>query len=340
LKLPLGVLSHLRGSLGGFASSGGSRGSESGGDRGRSGGFQRVGEAHARLRAGGLQAGRTVGLAAGALGAPVGGPLRSASRATGQLSRPLLTGASFAGGALGSRAATATSRLSRASDGSPSAEGSRSARACTVRERVGRAARTFTDVTQRLRDAARGPDARPGQQSHDGDTSHARRGPNVALGRSRAGLGGGERSDQSPRPSRRGAPAGGGDTRASSATGRGGSSDGRALSRRSGDSREGKVAPPGQSAPPPSLSGSARRDDALAADSRARRQGSRPTARKPPPVVSPERQRPRPEPSRKTPAPRSEPSAGKPPRRVPGGGSTRARDSRAGWLAHLRLRRG
>jgi hypothetical protein len=85
----------------------------------------------------------------------------------------------------------------------------------------------------------------------------------------------GSGSASPPRPSQRAAPAGEGDARASSATGRGGSSDGTAPSRRSVDG-------PNTHRTPSTGGGASSRDDGLAADASARRHTSPPAKPKPP----------------------------------------------------------
>lgn len=259
LKLPLGVLSHLRGSLGGLSLSGASTAAGRGGGGG-GGGFQRVADAHARLRTNALGAGRAAGLAAGALGAPAGGPLGAAGRTASRLSAPLAASALAAGGGLASRAGALRGRLSRGDGGTTSGSPSR---AQALSERVGRARQTFTRVLAMHRDgkpvrarAKRGTTPTPfAAGAGDGRVP-------VQVRRSS--------SASPPRPPQRAAPAGEGTTRASSATARGGNSDGTASSRSSVDGPNTHRTP------------ASSRDDGLAADASARRHTRRPAKPKPP----------------------------------------------------------
>ncbi len=258
VKLPLGVLSQLRGSLGGFSLSGASTAAGSG--RGGGGGLQRISDAHARLRTNALGAGRAAGLAAGALGAPAGGPLGAAGRTASRLSAPLAASALAAGSGLASRASELRGRFSRGGGGT--ADGSPS-RGQALSERVGRARQTFTRVLAMHRD---GKPLRAGARRGAGGT---RFGTGAGDRREPARVGG-SGSASPPRPPQRAAPAGEGNTRASSATGRGGSSDGTAPAPRSVDGPNTHRTP------------ASSRDEGLAADASARRDASRPAKPKPP----------------------------------------------------------
>ncbi len=145
VKLPVGVLGRVRGMLG---DSGGGRHAQSasGGS-----GFQRVAEANAHLRTRTLQAGRVVGLAAGALGAPAGGAVGAATSAASRFSGPLAFGGSVAGGALGASTGGAGSRLARNRTGQAVAG---SSRAQGLRERFARAGRVLSDAPGQVRDPA------------------------------------------------------------------------------------------------------------------------------------------------------------------------------------------
>jgi hypothetical protein len=248
VKLPLGVLGHLRGSLGGVGSSGSSASASARGG----GGMQRVSDANARLRAGTLQAGRVAGLAAGALGAPAGGLAGVASRAGGRLSGPLAAGAAVAGGAFGARAGGARSRRSQEAAGQAVPGSSRArARARDFRERVVKAGRMLAEAPRQVRDAT-------GFASAGEPSGQA---PQGARGKP-------------PRPPQRSAPAGEGNARASSATERGGSSDRTLPSRHSGDVGKGKQVsrgPSGQAAPQHRSAPGGRRSSA---DAKARRESS------------------------------------------------------------------
>jgi hypothetical protein len=96
IKLPLGVLGHLRGALGGPGGQmrGGASGAGGRGVRRQA----RLSAASARLRAGTLEAGRVVGLAAGAAGAPRGGPLGAGLRAGARRGAPLAASGALAVG--------------------------------------------------------------------------------------------------------------------------------------------------------------------------------------------------------------------------------------------------
>ncbi len=280
LKLPLGVLSHLRGALPALGSGAGSSAS---GGKGGGGGFQRVADTHARLRPNTLAAGRAAGLAAGVLGAPAGGPVGAAGRTASRLSAPLAASALAAGGAIGGAALASGGRLGqrlgaqrgrRSGDGRESVDRAPS-RARATRERLGLARQTFTQVfaTHRAADRARAGAKRGATPTRFGTDARGGRAP-ANVGRSGPAT--------PPRPPQRGAPAGEGNARASSATGRGGSSDPTHTSRRSGNgnatqpaSRSGQVTP--RLAPSP-------RREGLAADAPPRQEGSQPAKTIPPRV--------------------------------------------------------
>lgn len=179
VKLPFGVLSRLRGVLGGVGGGGHSE-SSSGGS-----GFQRVADANARLRSATLQTGRVVGLAAGALGAPAGGPAGAAMRAVGRLSGPLGLAASFAGGVIGNKVGGAGSRLVRSKAGKAL---SGSSRAQGLRERFARAGRVLSDAPRQARDAAHATDtsgrsrrSRPGARARTGARDNDRPSPGTRV---------------------------------------------------------------------------------------------------------------------------------------------------------------
>ena len=149
MRLPLGVLGHLRGVLGGISSpahAGSTAGSSSGGSTG-----VRVSDANARLRAGTLQAGRMVGLAAGALGAPAGGLVGAGTRGAGRLRAPMASAATRAGAPLGERARVTRSRFSSSRVGQALA---RSPRAGKARERVAAAKEVLMDAPGMVHKAA------------------------------------------------------------------------------------------------------------------------------------------------------------------------------------------
>lgn len=157
IKLPLGVFGHLRGAL---ATTGGPlRHAGSVGARGGST-VTRVSEANARLRAGTLEAGRSLGTAAGVLGAPEGGPAGAAARAAGRLSGPLRTAAGTAGGVLAGGAGVVAGRLADTRAGRAL---SRSPRGQVLRRRVSDAGGVLRQTPQQIRDAAgrASPGARP-----------------------------------------------------------------------------------------------------------------------------------------------------------------------------------
>ncbi|HXQ00022.1 MAG TPA: hypothetical protein VN845_08150 [Solirubrobacteraceae bacterium] len=164
MRLPLGVLGHLRGVLGGTSSP--TRAGSTGGGGGSAG--VQVSDANARLRAGTLQAGRVVGLAAGALGAPAGGMLGAGTRAAGRLRAPVASAAMHASAPLGERTRGTRSRLSSSRVGEALA---RSPRARKTRERVAAAALVLSESPALVRDAAARAHAKthtPGQDTAKG----------------------------------------------------------------------------------------------------------------------------------------------------------------------------
>jgi hypothetical protein len=205
VKLPFGVLGRVRGMLGGVG--GGGHSQSASGD----GGFQRVADANAHLRTRTLQAGRAVGLAAGALGAPAGGAVGAAARAAGRFSGPLAFGASLAGGMAGARIGDAGSRLARSKAGQAVAG---SSRAQGLRERFARAGRVLSDGPHQPHDDAHstdnnaklagertGADVRAGA-GEDRGSSGKSGGDEGARGTGRTGREGGA-SSRAPQPKQR-----------------------------------------------------------------------------------------------------------------------------------------
>jgi hypothetical protein len=142
VKLPLMLLGELRhllsaASLRGRAGSGGGQSSVPGGDRVRT--------AHARLRAvafeGAPSVGRSVGRAAGAMGAPEGGPAGAARRG--------LAGAARRSGIMPGTAAAAAGAAAPGAGG-PGGTG-KTARGGGVRGRLGRAGRILADAPRDAR---------------------------------------------------------------------------------------------------------------------------------------------------------------------------------------------
>ena len=154
VKLPLGVLAHIRGALAGTGL--GSMRQPTSGNHG--GGTSRVADANARLRAGTLQAGRVAGMAAGALGAPAGGPLGAGARAAQRLATPLAGAGMIAGGAVAARAGAVSKRFSQTRPGQVIA---RSPRAQVVKRRVAAAGRVLADAPRQIREASRKSGSRP-----------------------------------------------------------------------------------------------------------------------------------------------------------------------------------
>ena len=248
LKLPLGAFSHLRGSLHGLSLSAGTTGATGG--AGSSGGFQRISDAHARLRSNTLAAGRATGIAASALGAPAGGPLGAAGRAASRRSAPLAASALAAGNAIGAAARASGGRLGQrlgAKRGRPSSNsGKRTDRAPSgARERLGLARQRFTQVfaIHRAAESLRAGAKRGANPTHS-RTGAVRQKRPANIGRSGPAT--------PPRPPQRGARAGEGDARASSAAERSGTSDRTPSSRPSEDGQRGAPvshSPGGQPSP-------------------------------------------------------------------------------------------
>jgi hypothetical protein len=280
VKLPFAALSHLRGSFGGPSLSAGTTGAP--GSGGSGGGFQRVSDAHARLRSNTLAAGRAAGLAASALGAPAGGPLGAAGRGASRHSAPLAASALAAGSAIGGAALASGGRLGqrlgaqrerRSGDDGERPEQARS-RARATRERLGLARQTFTRV---FAIHCAGERTRAGAKRGATPTRFAT-GPGSQPRPANVGRSG---PAQPPRPPQRAAPAGEGNTRASSATARGGDSDGKAPSRHSVDGPNTRPRP----TPGPATRGTASaREERLAADAPTQRRTSPSDKPKPPRV--------------------------------------------------------
>jgi hypothetical protein len=148
LRLPLGVLAHLRGVLGGISSP--TRAASTGGGGGRGVGV-RVSDTNARLRAGTLQAGRVAGLAAGALGAPAGGLVGAGVRRAGRLRAPVASTMTRASAPFSVRARDTHSLLSTSRMGQSLA---RSSRARKMRNRVKASGRVLSESPGMVRDAA------------------------------------------------------------------------------------------------------------------------------------------------------------------------------------------
>ncbi|HTZ62666.1 MAG TPA: hypothetical protein VMB51_01025 [Solirubrobacteraceae bacterium] len=123
-------------------------------------GAERISRAHARLRAVALEGapslGRSLGTAAGALGAPAGGPLGAARRGLAGIARhraPERTAADNAGGVRSS----VPGRTDRHQKDPQGAGGKRRG----LRERVTDARRTLTQAPSQARDAVRASERRP-----------------------------------------------------------------------------------------------------------------------------------------------------------------------------------
>jgi hypothetical protein len=165
LKLPLGVIGHLRGALGGTVGQSPPPGGIGGGGGSRSlSGPARLSAANARLRAGVLQAGGIAGSAAGALGAPRGGAVGAGMRAGGRRAAPLAAAASLAGGVAAWDARGVAQRLSGTKAGRR-LTASRTAKAATGRLRA--AGLVLAGAPRQIRDATR-PSAKKGSPASTG----------------------------------------------------------------------------------------------------------------------------------------------------------------------------
>lgn len=241
VRLPLlllGQARHLLG-LGGLTAG---RGAHAGGDRSRSSlpGVERVRASHARLRSGALEGvpsmGRSVGRAAGALGAPEGGPVGAARRGiarVGMRSGVLSAGAAgvLAGGAVGASARTGRGR--RSGGGSNGAQADRPG-GRGVRRRLADAGAIRADAPRQARRAMqpnRGSAGPAGNGRQDGSQSGSRRPPSGA----RAADGRPQRA-ASRRAARR-SQANGGRSQSTAAAARPGARDGRPVAARSSGPR-------------------------------------------------------------------------------------------------------
>ncbi len=189
LKLPLGVIGHLRGALGSVA--GPSR-APAGGAGGGLPGQARLSAANARLRAGTLQAGRVVGSAAGALGAPRGGAVGAGMRAGGRLAAPLGAAAGVAGAVAAGKAQGVARRLAGTRPGQALAD-SRFAKAATGRMRA--AGLVLAGGRAQVRDATRRATRQPAASKGGGAAA-----PGRANG-TQGGSGSKGQAGSGPRPS-------------------------------------------------------------------------------------------------------------------------------------------
>jgi len=189
LKLPLGVIGHLRGALGGVATPSPATGG--GGAGGGLPGQARLSAANARLRAGTLQAGRVVGSAAGALGAPRGGAVGAGMRAGGRLAAPLGAAAGVAGAVAAGKAQGVARRLAGTRPGRALAD-SRFAKAATGRMRA--AGLVLAGGPRQVRDATRQATKQPAANKGGGAAARRANG-------TQGGSGSKGRAQSAPRPS-------------------------------------------------------------------------------------------------------------------------------------------
>lgn len=201
VKLPLMLFGELRHILGGALRGGGA----AGGSQGQSAipGAERMRAAHARLRSFALEGmpalGQSAGRAAGAMGAPQGGPLGAARRrlaGTGArmgLVSNMTPAAAAAGVGAGARAGGAVGRAGR---GAATSRGG-------VRERFTRARRILADAPREARAAMAGTPlgAREALRATRGTTSaRASTGSRNATGKPAAARARGSRTPPRPRP--------------------------------------------------------------------------------------------------------------------------------------------